>query len=98
MGDVTLYHRPCLVRHDKWAHIPAPIAIKEHISREYFLEFAACRCFTDTRRAAYDYQVFHKADYRTGELRIAIGLLAVMEPRNPRPPRTGAPTVPAEIR
>ena len=63
MGDVALYHRLCLVRHDKWAHMPAPIAIKEHISWKYFLEFAACRCFTDTRRTAYDYKVFHKADY-----------------------------------
>jgi hypothetical protein len=63
MGDVAIYHRLCFVRHDKWAHIPAPIAVKKHVSREYLLQFAARRGFADTHRAAYDYKVFHKLDY-----------------------------------
>jgi len=66
MGDVATYHRLCFFCHNKWAHIPAPIAIKEYVSGEYSLQFAACRGFADTRRAAYDYKVFHKVDYLTG--------------------------------
>jgi len=37
MGDVAVYHRLCFVCHNKWVHIPAPIAIKEYVSWEYFL-------------------------------------------------------------
>jgi hypothetical protein len=37
MGDVAIYHRLCFACHNKWVHIPAPIAIKEYVSWEYFL-------------------------------------------------------------
>ena len=37
MGDVAIYHRYRFAGHDKWLHIPAPIAIKEYVSWEYFL-------------------------------------------------------------
>ena len=63
MGDVAIYHCLCFVCHNKWVHIPAPIAIKEYVSWEYFLQFAACRGFADTHRTTYDYEVFHKVDY-----------------------------------
>jgi hypothetical protein len=66
MGDVAIYHRLRFACHDKWVHIPAPIAIKEYVSMEYFLQFAACRGLADTHRAAYDYKVLHKVDYLIG--------------------------------
>src|SRR5271154_437579 len=62
VGDVAIDHRPCFVCHDKWVHVPASIAIKEYVSRECFLKFAACRGLADTHRATYDYEVFHKVD------------------------------------
>src|ERR1700722_3593694 len=64
MGDVAFYHRLCFLCYDKWAHIPAPIAVKKYVPWEFFLQFAACRGFADPRRTAYDYKVFHKVDYR----------------------------------
>jgi hypothetical protein len=66
MGYVSIYHCPCFARHDKWVHIPAPISIKEYVSREYFLQFAAGGGFTDTHGAVYDYKVLHKVDYLMG--------------------------------
>jgi hypothetical protein len=63
MGDVAIYHRLCFVGHNEWVHIPAPIAIKEYVSWEYSLQFAACCGLADTRGPAYDYKVFHKVDY-----------------------------------
>src|SRR5580658_7778776 len=63
VGDVVIYHRLCFAIHNERMHIPAPIAIEEYVSREYFLQFAAGRGFTDTHRAAYDYKIFHKVDY-----------------------------------
>src|SRR5579862_1710431 len=59
MGDVAFHHRLRFLGHDKWAHIPAPIAVKKYVPGEYFLQFAACRGFADTRCTAYDYKVFH---------------------------------------
>ena len=66
VGDVAFYHRLRFFGHDKWAHIPAPVAIEEYVSWEYLLSFAAGRGFADARRAADDYQVFHKVDYLMG--------------------------------
>jgi len=66
MGDVAIYHRLCFVCHNKWVHIPAPVTIKEYVSWGYFLQFAACRGFADTHRAAYNHKVFHKIDYLIG--------------------------------
>jgi len=80
MGDVAIHHRYCFVCHHKWVHIPAPIAIKEYVSWEYFLQFAACRGFADTHRTAYDYKVFHKVDYLIDNYRTANdwGIMAIM--------------------
>jgi hypothetical protein len=63
MGDIATYHLLCFFCHNKWVHIPAPIAIKKYVSWEYLLQFAACRGFTDTHRTTYDYKIFHKVDY-----------------------------------
>jgi hypothetical protein len=63
VGDVSIYHCPCFACRDERVHIPAPIAIKEYVSWENFLQFAACRGLADTHGTAYDYKVFHKVDH-----------------------------------
>src|ERR1700761_938864 len=61
VSDIALHHLLCFAGDQEWTHIPAPVAVKEYVPREYFLQFAARRGFANARRAADDDEVFHIA-------------------------------------
>src|SRR6202042_2965624 len=61
VSDIALHHLFCFVGDHEWTHIPAPVAVKEYVPWEYFLQFAARCGFADARRAADNDEVFHIA-------------------------------------
>src|ERR1700735_706457 len=61
VSDIALHHLFCFAGDQEWTHIPTPVAVKEYVPREYFLQFAARCGFANARRAADDDEVFHIA-------------------------------------
>src|ERR1700735_1411112 len=69
VSDIALHHLFCFAGDQEWTHIPTPVAVKEYVPREYFLQFAARCGFADARRAADDDEVFHIAAPRVPRCR-----------------------------
>src|SRR5580704_12938290 len=61
VSDIALHHLFCFAGDQEWTHIPTPVAVKEYVPREYFLQFAARCGFANARRAADDDEVLHIA-------------------------------------
>src|SRR5580704_3041538 len=61
VSDIALHHLFCFAGDQEWTHIPTPVAVKEYVPTEYFLQFAARCGFASARRAADDDEVFHIA-------------------------------------